>query len=304
MTFQSAYRKLLEQKKFSKLIFNAEKMLENCVCCGWECGVNRLKNEIGVCRTGEFAKIASYGPHFGEEKPIRGFCGSGTVFFTGCNLRCQYCQNATISQTEVGEKISSEDLAVIFLELQNCGCHNINLVSPTHVVPQIIKAIYHAAQDGLAIPVVYNTGGYDSLQALSLLDGIVDIYMPDMKYASKQIAQRYSRIANYPAINQTAVFEMHRQVGDLDLDGQGIARRGLLVRHLILPNGLAGTENIVQFLADKISRKTYLNLMDQYRPVFKANQNTKLSRQILTREFTDAVQMALNVGIIRLDHLQ
>lgn len=304
MTFKPAYIYTLEQGKFPELVHQSDRMLENCNCCGWECGVNRLNHEFGVCQTGEFANIASYGPHFGEEKPIRGIKGSGTVFFSSCNLRCQYCQNSDISQSNIGQKTDPIELTEIFLELQEYGCHNINLVSPTHIIPQIIKAIYLASVNGLSIPIVYNTGGYDSINGLSLLKGIIDIYMPDMKYANPQIAKRYSRIPNYPYVNQSAVREMYNQVGDLLLDNFKIARRGLLIRHLILPNGLGGTEQIIKFLAEKISKNTYLNLMDQYRPHYRANQHTRLNRQINSHEFSEAVQYALEAGLNRLDHLQ
>jgi putative pyruvate formate lyase activating enzyme len=304
MIFQPAYTILLQQKKLKERVSLADEMLQYCLCCGWECGVNRSDGEVGVCKTGATARISSYGAHPGEEKPLSGWRGSGTVFFTRCNLRCQFCQNADISQTDSGDDVDPSRLAVVFLQLQQFGCHNINLVSPTHVVPQIIQAVYLAAQGGLTLPIVYNTGGYDSLKALALLEGIVDIYMPDMKYANARTALRYSRVPDYPAINQAAVLEMHRQVGDLVLDEQGIARRGLLVRHLILPNGAAGTEEIVRFLAEKVSRNTYLNVMDQYHPAYRAGQYPKLNRRIRADEYNLAVQAARLAGLTRLDHIQ
>jgi putative pyruvate formate lyase activating enzyme len=233
---------------------------------------------------------------------LRGWRGSGTIFFTRCNLRCQYCQNHDISQTDSGNEVEPEDLATMMLDLQARGCHNINFVSPSHVVPQIMAAVMIAAQAGLKIPLVYNTGGYDSLAMLKLLDGIIDIYMPDMKYADPDIARRYSKIRNYPQVNQTAVREMYRQVGDLQLDGRGVASRGLLVRHLVLPNNLAGTDQIVHFLANKVSTNTYLNLMDQYRPAYKAHQYPAVNRPITHDEYQAAVKMAQDAGINRLDH--
>jgi putative pyruvate formate lyase activating enzyme len=276
-------------------------MLHSCTCCGWMCKVDRFTQKLGVCKTGAFARVSSYGPHLGEEDPLRGWRGSGTLFFSRCNLRCQYCQNAEISQGDLGQDVDDQQLAGILLELQAQGCHNINLVSPTHVVPQIIAAVYRAAQQGLCLPLVYNTGGYDSLEALRLLDGIVDIYMPDMKYAHPQTAQRYSRIPRYPQVNQAAVREMHRQVGDLVLDEHGLARRGLLVRHLVLPNGLSGTEKVLRFLADEISPNTYLNLMDQYYPAYQARQYPQLNRRLKGEEYASAMQAARAAGLKRLD---
>jgi putative pyruvate formate lyase activating enzyme len=257
---------------------------------------------MGVCRTGERAKVSSYGPHLGEENPLRGWRGSGTIFFTRCNLRCQYCQNHDISQTDEGEQVEPQQLATIMLELQDYGCHNINFVSPSHVVPQILAGTWIAAQAGLKIPLVYNTGGYDSLEMLKLLDGIIDIYMPDMKYSDLRIARQYSKIPDYPKVNRAVVREMHRQVGDLQIDQRGLAKRGLLVRHLVLPNGLAGTSEIVQFLAQEISKNTYLNLMDQYKPDFHAHLLPKLNRRLTHQEYLLAIQLAQEAGLQRLDH--
>ena len=249
---------------------------------------------------GERAKVSSYGPHMGEEDPLRGFRGSGTIFFTRCNLHCQYCQNHDISQTDSGYEVEPEDLAEIMLKLQDAGCHNINFVSPSHVVPQILVGVLIAAQAGLKIPLVYNTGGYDSLSSLALLNGVIDIYMPDMKYADPEIARRLSKIPDYPKINQVAVKEMHAQVGDLVLDERGIALRGLLVRHLILPNNLAGTDQIVTFLSE-LSRNTYLNLMDQYRPTYRAHLYPEVNRRITREEYNRAIQLAADAGLSRLD---
>jgi putative pyruvate formate lyase activating enzyme len=245
--------------------------------------------------------ISSYGPHLGEEDPLRGWRGSGTIFFARCNLRCQYCQNHDISQADNGDKAEPEAIAAIMLELQAAGCHNINLVTPSHVVPQILAAVMIAAQAGLRLPLVYNTGGYDSLASLQLLDGVIDIYMPDMKYASPQTGLRYSKVRDYPKVNQAAVREMHRQVGDLQIDERGLATRGLLVRHLVLPNNLAGTQKVVEFLAEEISPDTYFNLMDQYRPAYKASQYPQLNRRVTQSEYQQALQMALQSGLHRLD---
>jgi putative pyruvate formate lyase activating enzyme len=271
-----------------------------CDLCARNCGLDRAQTP-GACRTGLHARVASYGPHHGEEDPLRGRKGSGTIFFAWCNLRCQYCQNHDISQSAVGREIGSEALARVMLELQQAGCHNINFVSPSHVVAEILEALEIAAAAGLRIPLVYNTGGYDSIEALQLLDGVIDIYMPDMKYSDRTIARRYSKIGDYPAVNRAAVSEMHRQVGDLVLDSEGIAQRGLLVRHLVLPNDLAGTSEVVRFLAEEISVNTYINLMDQYRPAYKAASDPLLNRPITSGEYKTALELAQKAGLQRLD---
>ena len=245
--------------------------------------------------------VSSYGPHFGEEAPLVGRHGSGTIFFTFCNLRCIFCQNYSISQLGEGSAVGSEELAKMMLSLQAKGCHNINLVSPTHVVPCILEALELAASGGLYLPLVYNTGGYDSVETLELLDGVVDIYMPDMKYSDEKTAERLSGIKGYPQVNQAAVKEMHRQVGDLQLDESGVAQRGLLVRHLVLPNRLAGTEEVVRFLAQEISTNTYLNIMAQYRPCYKAFDIPQLARPLNRQEFSEAIDLAHQQGLSRLD---
>jgi putative pyruvate formate lyase activating enzyme len=303
--FEPAYLRLTRCGEMQQRVGMAFQHLTKCDLCAWECGVNRQAGVLGVCRSGVRARISSYGPHLGEEDPLRGWRGSGTIFFARCNMRCQYCQNHAISQADSGEEIEPEGLAAIMLELQNAGCHNINLVSPSHFVPQIMAAVMLAAQNGLRLPVVYNSGGYDSISALRLLDGVIDIYMPDMKYASQQTARAYSRIPHYPQSNQAAVKEMHRQVGDLQIDARGLAKRGLLVRHLVLPNGLAGTAEIVRFLADEISANTYLNLMDQYRPAYLVpqypNRFPKLRRPITAQEYQAALALAQAAGLHRFD---
>jgi putative pyruvate formate lyase activating enzyme len=245
--------------------------------------------------------VSSYGPHFGEETPLVGRHGSGTIFFTYCNLHCLFCQNYTISQLGEGSPVNSEQLAGMMLSLQERGCHNINLVSPTHVVPYILEALELAAGRGLRLPLVYNTGGYDAIETLKLLDGIVDIYMPDMKYSDEKIAEELSGIKSYPEINRAAVREMHRQVGDLQLDKQGVATRGLLVRHLVLPNRLAGTGGVVGFIAREISANTYLNIMAQYHPYHKASDIPRLSRPLTEHEFEEALGLAREHGLYRLD---
>ena len=245
--------------------------------------------------------VSSYGPHFGEEAPLVGRDGSGTIFFTRCNLNCVFCQNYTISQLGEGEAVSRQGLSRMMLALQDKGCHNINLVSPTHVVPHILDSLEMAVADGLHLPIVYNTGGYDSMETLKVLDGIVDIYMPDMKYSDEETAERLSGIKGYPEVNKAAVKEMHRQVGDLQMDRDGIARRGLLIRHLVLPNGLAGTGEIANFLAREVSANTYLNIMAQYHPCYRAFDNPLLSRPLNQQEFSEAIELAHRQGLDRLD---
>ena len=255
----------------------------------------------GFCRIGARAVISSFSPHFGEEPPLVGSGGSGTIFLTSCNLACVYCQNWEISQARWGRPVTDEQLAGAMLKLQNLGCHNINFVSPTVHVPQILAALPCAIEGGLRVPLVYNTGGYDSPEALALLDGVIDIYMPDMKYASTAVARRLSKVLDYPTVNRAAVREMHRQVGDLALDEDGLAVRGLLVRHLVLPQGLAGTSDILRFLAQEISKDTYLNLMDQYHPAHRAWDEPALRRRVLPEEYRDALEAAWAAGLRRLD---
>jgi len=269
--------------------------------CPRHCGVNRLAGESGKCHITRQAVISSYGPHFGEESPLVGRHGSGTIFFTYCNLRCVFCQNYTISQLGEGWAVDKEEMAKMMLSLQAKGCHNINLVSPTHVVPYILEALELAVGMGLYLPLVYNSGGYDSVETLELLDGIIDIYMPDMKYSDDKTAEQLSGIKDYPKVNKAAIKEMHRQVGDLQLNEQGIAQRGLLVRHLVLPNRLAGTEEIVAFLAQEVSTNTYLNIMAQYHPCHKAFDIPQLSRSVSKQEFCEAIDLAHRQGLNRLD---
>jgi len=279
----------------------ARTLLEECTLCPQKCRVNRLAGEKGKCQVASEVIVSSYGPHFGEEAPLVGQRGSGTIFFTYCNLKCIYCQNYTTSQLGDGSIISHKQLADIMFSLQISGCHNINLVSPTHVVPHILEALVMAVRRGLNLPIVYNSGGYDSVETLKLLDGIVDIYMPDMKYSDAKIGEELSGVKDYPERNRAAVKEMHRQVGDLQLDMNGVSQRGLLVRHLVLPNRLAGTRETVRFLATDISAGTYLNVMSQYHPAYKAFNFPLLSQPLQKEELAEAVALAKQAGLSRLN---
>lgn len=292
-----SYLRNLSSVEFSERVNQALDKLESCSICPLNCGVNRLEDKKGVCLTGRYAQISSFGPHHGEEKPLSGWRGSGTIFFSRCNLHCVFCQNADISQEGFGKEVTAEELAEIMLGLQRMGCHNINLVSPSHVVPQILESVFLASQKGLILPIVYNCGGYDSVKTLKLLDGVIDIYMPDMKYANEMIAKKYSRVPNYPLVNQTAVMEMYRQVGDLVVDENGIAVKGLLVRHLIMPNGMSGTEKVIHFLAEKVSRMVYLNLMDQYWPAYQAIRYPEINRRINRSELERAIEIARQMDL-------
>jgi putative pyruvate formate lyase activating enzyme len=301
-TYTPAYLTRLDGGELTARAQAAWSRLRDCDLCARFCHMNRLETTKGaVCRTGERAVVHGFGPHYGEEDPLRGAGGSGTIFFSGCNLRCVYCQNWEISHKGMGRETEPAQLAAMMLELQSRGCHNINLVSPSHVVAQIIAAVAIAAEKGLRLPLVYNTGGYDSPEALALLEDIVDVYMPDMKYGDSGIARRYSKVRAYFDVNCAAIKEMHRQVGDLTLDHRGIARRGLLVRHLVLPDNLAGTNQVLAFLAEEVSANTYLNLMDQYHPCYRAWDYPPLDRPITASEYQMALQSARSHGLRRLD---
>ena len=300
--FEPAYLRLLRSGELAERVRSARERLANCDLCARYCRVDRhLSIRGAICRTGARARVYSAGPHFGEEDCLRGSRGSGTIFFSWCNLRCVYCQNWEIAWRGEGQETSDEDLAAEMLGLQACGCHNINLVSPSHVVAQIISAVNIAAARGLNLPLVYNTGGYDSAEALKLLDGVVDIYMPDLKYGGDDQAHRYSHVRDYVRVNQAALREMHRQVGDLVINAEGLAERGLLVRHLVLPDDISGTKAALKFLAEEISADAYLNLMAQYRPCYRASEAPGLDRPIHRAEFLDALAIARDCGLRRLD---
>jgi len=309
----------LSKKELKNRIEKLFKILKNCEICPRKCHVNRLKGEKGYCQLGYLPMVSAYHPHFGEESVLVGRHGSGTCFMTSCNLSCVYCQNYEISQLRIGEEVSFERLAEMMIELQSVGCHNINFVTPTPQVPAILKSLEIAIEKGLKIPLVYNTSSYDSLEVLKLLDGIFDIYLPDAKYSDDKIAQKYSNAPNYFETMKSAIKEMHRQVGDLIISNfksqnskpklksqnfdnipEGVALRGLIVRHLVLPNNLAGSEKIFEFIANEISKNTFLNIMVQYWPAYKAHQYPELSRRITKEEFEDAINLAKKFGLKRL----
>jgi putative pyruvate formate lyase activating enzyme len=298
--FIPSYLKLPSGTLDEKIV-RAEGMLRSCRLCPRECRVDRTAGEVGFCRTGDEPFVSSWGPHFGEERPLVGRQGSGTIFFGNCNLGCIFCQNYEISHLGQGREMSVDRLAEIMLELQGMGCHNINLVTPTHQMPVILHALSIAAPAGLAVPIVYNCGGYESLEAIKLLDGVVDIYMPDFKYADPEMAFKYSKAKDYPAVAKAVIKEMHCQVGDLVMDGSGVALRGLLLRHLVLPGGIAGTREVVRFIAEEISKNTYINIMDQYYPCYKAFDHPPLDRRITREEYAEAVKLAWEAGLTRLD---
>jgi putative pyruvate formate lyase activating enzyme len=295
-----AYLELHQTGELQRRAKAAERLLEPCRVCPRECLVQRLQGKTGVCGVAEQAMVSSYGPHFGEERPLVGVGGSGTIFLAHCNLCCVFCQNSDISQRGEGRIVLAKELAQMMLDLQGMGCHNINFVTPTHQVPQILSALPLAIESGLQVPLVYNCGGYESLETLRLLDSVFDIYMPDFKYGDAETAKKYSQVESYPEVAKAAFREMHRQVGDLTLDRRGIAQRGLLVRHLVLPNNLAGTAEVVRFLAE-LSEGTYVNIMDQYRPCYRAHEHPLLTRRPTRAEYEEALQLARAAGLHRLD---
>lgn len=305
---KSAYLKL-SKKELKKRAEKTWELLNPCRVCPRKCGGNRANDErtlrqaqgkLGFCRMGVKPRISSAHAHFGEETPLVGTGGSGTIFFSSCNLACVYCQNFEISQLRIGDEVEIKTLASMMLSLQNRGCHNINLVSPTIWVPQILKALVIAMEKGLKLPLVYNTGGYDSMETLKLLDGVIDIYMPDMKYSDSKLALKYSLVPNYWEVNKKAVKEMRRQVGDLVIDENGIAQKGLLIRHLVLPEGIAGTKKVMKFIAS-LSKDSYVNIMDQYYPCNKAEKYPKINRRITPEEFEEAIKIAKKEGLHRFD---
>lgn len=291
------YHKLLASGELHRRVAEAKKHLRECCLCPHACKVNR-KESSGVCRAPHQPIVASYGPHFGEETPLVGRHGSGTIFFGFCNLRCVYCQNYDLSFGGTGEPVSGEQLASIMLKLQNdYHCHNINFVTPTHFVPGIVEAVAIAADRGLTVPLVYNCGGYESLETLALLDGIIDIYMPDFKYSQPERSQKFSQVKDYPEMAKQALKEMDRQVGGLKVNADGIAFRGLLIRHLVLPGGLEDTIEVLNFIREELSPDCMVNLMDQYYPAHQAHCYEELSRRITRKEYLAAYAHAKKLGL-------
>jgi len=298
---EAAYLKSVHTGLLSDKVRKARSMLSRCVLCPRACGIDRLSGQTGVCNTSEKAWVSSCNPHFGEEAPLVGQYGSGTIFITHCNLMCNFCQNYGISHEKEGVEVSDDQLAGMMLSLQQKGCHNINFVTPSHVVPQVLSAVEIAAGQGLTVPLVYNTSAYDSVGTLKLLEGVFDIYMPDFKFWDPEAGRQTCDADDYPEMARRAVKEMHRQVGDLSINESGIATRGLLIRHLVMPGGLAGTQEIMTFIADNLSMNSYVNIMPQYRPMGDAVDIPGLSRHISKEEFSTALEMAAKEGIRRLD---
>jgi putative pyruvate formate lyase activating enzyme len=300
-TFKPAYLRPGASAKLAASALTARERLRRCTLCPRSCGVNRLAGETGFCRTAEEAWISSFAPHFGEERPLVGHGGSGTIFITHCNLGCVFCQNYDISHQGAGQPVSSAQLAACMLQLQAAGCHNINFVSPSHVVPQILAALELAIPEGMQLPLVYNSGGYDDVDTLQLLDGIFDIYMPDFKFWQAALAERYCGVADYPEVASQALTAMHRQVGTLVMDSAGVARRGLIARHLVMPNALEDTRAILDFIATNLSVDTYVNLMPQYRPCGDAHRFDELRSRLTRRDYENALLAAMSAGLRRLD---
>ncbi len=301
--FEPAYLALYHSGELARRVEEAMAMLESCEVCPRHCRVNRLADETKICRIGRYARVASAFPHFGEEDPLRGWRGSGTIFFSGCNLRCVFCQNWDISQYPAGPEMKPEELAQVMLRLQALGCHNINWVTPEHVVPQVLEALLIAVEQGLRLPIVYNTSAYDSMHSLRLLDGVVDIYMPDFKFWSKARARRYLKAPDYPEVARRTIKEMHRQVGVLKMNEQGLARRGVLLRHLVMPGMLDETRAILTWVVQELSPDTYVNIMAQYRPDYQVSQEKypEINRPLTLNEYREALRMAEEVGLWRLD---
>ena len=280
----------------TETIQSAYHLLESCELCPRVCKVNRLDGEKGFCGIGAKAVVSSAGPHYGEESVLVGSGGSGTIFFAGCNLGCVFCQNSNISQLRHGNEVEIDDVVNMMLELQIRGCVNINFVTPTHVVPHIIESVFLARERGLIIPVVYNCGGYESVGSLQLLEGTIDIYMPDAKYLNPDSSKEYSSAHNYPDVMKLALLEMHRQVGDLEVK-DGVAARGLLVRHLVMPENVTGSKEIIDFIVNEISGNTFVNVMEQYRPTFNAHNYPEINRPVTQQEFSKVYEYAKSQGL-------
>jgi putative pyruvate formate lyase activating enzyme len=303
--FEPAYLEAYRSGRLAEKVERARAMLRRCRVCPRYCDVDRWNGQLGTCASGRYADVASYFPHFGEEDVLRGWRGSGTIFFGRCNLKCVFCQNFDISRLNIGGvPTPPERLAQMMLELQARGCHNINLVTPEHVVPQIVEALPIAIEGGLRLPIVYNTSAYDSPESLELMEGLVDIYMPDFKYWDPAKARKYLKAEDYPEAARRAILEMHRQVGDLVFDENGLALRGVLVRHLVMPGALDDTRAILRWIAENLGRDTYVNIMDQYHPAGMVNETRypELNRPITPEEYQTALRYAREVGLWRLDY--
>ncbi|MGQ9775996.1 MAG: radical SAM protein [Thermodesulfobacteriota bacterium] len=299
MSFTPSYIDLHKRGELERRIRLLLEFLKECHLCPRACGVNRLNGELGYCRASFELMISSAFPHFGEESPLVGRHGSGTIFLTHCNLRCIFCQNYDISHQGQGAQVTSSDLARTMIRLQEMGCHNINFVTPTHYAPQIISSLPEAIEMGLRLPIVYNCSGYESIEVIKLLEGIVDIYMPDIKFMDEKFSERYSRASDYPKVIKEVLKEMYRQVGDLRINPNGIAERGLLIRHLVMPNGVASTEAVLRFIAEEISVHSYVNIMAQYRPEYRAYEYPEINRKITHKEYMEAVQIAKSFHLYR-----
>ena len=301
--FEPAYLRLFQTGELKHRAYEAIQALSCCRLCPRNCGDDRLADQAGVCKTGRFARVSSYFPHMGEENCLRGWRGSGTIFFSSCNLRCPFCQNYDISMGNRGEEARPEQLAGMMLQLQAVGCHNINLVTPDHVVPQILEALAIAVEGGLRLPIVYNTSSYSCLESIQQMDGVVDIYMPDFKIWDARLALKYLAAKDYPAVARRSIKEMHRQVGELKTDENGLAKRGLLVRHLVMPGNIAGTREVARFLVHEVSVDTYINVMAQYSPAGKVSNQKfpEINRPITPKEYTDALTTVQKVGLYRFD---
>lgn len=284
-------------KGIKERVERAYALLEECTVCPRRCGVNRLKGEVGFCGMTDRLKVASFNLHHGEEPPISGSRGSGTIFFSGCNMRCRYCQNFPISQLRHGREMSTEELADMMIHLQSQRCHNVNLVTPSHVIPLILKALPHAWSKGFELPLVYNSSGYDSVDSLRLLEGVIDVYLPDMRYSSDQMGHEFSSVDDYVEFNRAAVKEMYQQVGNLVTDERGIAERGLVVRHLILPDNIAGSGETFRFLKEEISPQVHVSLMGQYFPSFEADRCVSIGRKITAEEYEAVVESFFESGL-------
>lgn len=296
---EPSYWRLYESGELEDRIVRLTKILAACTLCPRRCRVNRLRGETGYCEAGAELQVASYFPHFGEERPLVGRAGSGTIFLTHCNLKCNFCQNYDISHLRSGEFVSVQQLARMMITLQNQGCHNINFVTPTHYAPQIVAALPDAIELGLKLPIVYNCGGYESLEVIKLLENIVDMYMPDAKFSNRESAERYANAPDYFEILKNVLLEMQRQVGILKIDENGIAYQGLLIRHLVMPNEVVGSEEVLTFIAEKLSRDSYVNVMSQYHPCFEALDEPSINRRITVAEYHRAIELAKKMGLHR-----